>query len=363
MRLGPGDLDGRLCAEYKDDEGTMMDRRWILAGACALVGCGARSAMDLLDGVAGHTGSSTATTSTNQNGSGGATTTTTSTDLGGLGGSTTTSTSQGGTGGMGGIGGTTACTPDCAGKICGQDDGCDGKCTNCPVDQICDTASWQCQPAMIPTDGLVAYFHCDGNAEDVSGNGNNGTIYGATPTADRFGNPSSACYFDGNDDWIDVPDSPSLQTIEQNQGLTVAAWIRIDGWYQDWNVFAIVEKLDVTDDQGWEFMVGAQPSVTLGLSFRAYVANTVGWSVSFGEWRHVAVAYDGSAATVDLYADGQLLGHSTAAAELWSTGAGHLHIGKSFDGPDEFSRGAIDEVLIYNRALSSAEILALYGAD
>ena len=333
-----------------------MDRRWILAGACALLGCGARSAMDLLDAAAGHTGAGTTTTSTNQGGSGGATTTTTS-GQGGPGGATTTSTSQGGTGG------TTTCTPDCSNKICGQDDGCTGKRTNCPVDQICDTASWQCQPAIIPTDGLVAYYHCDGDAEDASGNGNNGTIYGATPTADRFGTPNSACYFDGNNDWIDVPDSPSLQTIEQDQGLTIAAWIRIDGWYQDWNIFAIVEKLDETDDQGWEFMVGAQPSVTLGFSFQAYLANTVALSVTFGEWRHVAVAYDGAGATVDLYADGQLLGHSAAAAELWTTGAGHLHIGKSFDGPDEFSHGAIDEVLIYNRALSSAEILALYGAD
>ena len=53
--------------------------------------------------------------------------------------------------------------------------------------------------AQIPSDGLVGYWPFTGNANDASGNGNNGTVNGATLTTDRFGNANSAYSFDGND--------------------------------------------------------------------------------------------------------------------------------------------------------------------
>ncbi len=53
-------------------------------------------------------------------------------------------------------------------------------------------------PSNIPTGGLVAYYPFNGNANDVSGNGYNGTVNGATLTTDRFGNPNSAYNFNGN---------------------------------------------------------------------------------------------------------------------------------------------------------------------
>jgi hypothetical protein len=55
------------------------------------------------------------------------------------------------------------------------------------------------------TTGLVAQYYFNGNANDTSGNGHNGTVYGATPTTDRFGNPNSAFHFDGIDDYVGVP--------------------------------------------------------------------------------------------------------------------------------------------------------------
>lgn len=62
-------------------------------------------------------------------------------------------------------------------------------------------------------DGLVAHYKFDGNANDSSGNGNNGVVHGATLTTDRFGNANSAYKFDGEDDWIQVPNSTSLQDV------------------------------------------------------------------------------------------------------------------------------------------------------
>ncbi len=53
-------------------------------------------------------------------------------------------------------------------------------------------------------DGLIAYYPFNGDANDESGNGNNGTVYGATLTMDRFGNTSSAYSFDGINEYINV---------------------------------------------------------------------------------------------------------------------------------------------------------------
>ena len=74
------------------------------------------------------------------------------------------------------------------------------------------------------TNGLIAYYPFNGNANDASGNGNNGTIYGGvTLVADRFGRPNSAYLFNGVDGYIDIKkplgDNPSA--------LTESAWVNI----------------------------------------------------------------------------------------------------------------------------------------
>src|SRR5437868_15054305 len=56
-----------------------------------------------------------------------------------------------------------------------------------------------------PTTGLVAHYTFEGNANDLSGNGNNAVVFGATLTNDQYGNPNQAYHFDGIDDYIDLP--------------------------------------------------------------------------------------------------------------------------------------------------------------
>ena len=60
------------------------------------------------------------------------------------------------------------------------------------------TMSFAQVPSYVPTSGLVGYWPFNGNANDESGNGNNGTVNGATLTTDRFGNAGKAYGFDGN---------------------------------------------------------------------------------------------------------------------------------------------------------------------
>jgi len=74
--------------------------------------------------------------------------------------------------------------------------------------------------AQIPTIGLVAYYPFNGNANDMSGNANNGTVHGATLTTDRFGNPNSAYSFDGLSNYIEVPHTLQLNAFP----ITINTW-------------------------------------------------------------------------------------------------------------------------------------------
>ena len=90
------------------------------------------------------------------------------------------------------------------------------------------SSSWQPDAPLDFADGLVAHYNFDGDANDYSGNGNNGVIHGVTPTADRHGNADGAYHFDGTSAYIEVPDSDSLREV--GQSVTVSAWVNNCGW-------------------------------------------------------------------------------------------------------------------------------------
>ena len=75
-------------------------------------------------------------------------------------------------------------------------------------------------PPYVPTNGLVGWWPFNGNANDESGHGNNGTVNGATPVLDRFGNANSAYDFNGTSNFIEINSNPS---IEPNL-ITVSVW-------------------------------------------------------------------------------------------------------------------------------------------
>lgn len=75
--------------------------------------------------------------------------------------------------------------------------------------------------------GLQLYLPFNGNAQDASGNGNNGAVSGATPTQDKMGTPNSAYYFDGINDKIDIPNSNSLNPAV----MTICVQVKMQGFY------------------------------------------------------------------------------------------------------------------------------------
>jgi hypothetical protein len=208
-------------------------------------------------------------------------------------------------------------------------------------------------------DGLVAYYPFDGNANDQSGKGNDGVLQGNVNFAsDRTGRQNSAANFDGVSAVIEVKDSPSLDSIEAQNAVTVASWINIRNWYQGWNVFNVINKYNPQNDWGWEFAAFAKWVRSLG-------GLEVGcsWSALFNRWYHVAIAYDKSTGTASFYVDGALLCSQAQTAGIAASNGGPLYIGYSPIGPDEFSNGLIDDLRIYNRALSGEEIGDLFRGN
>jgi hypothetical protein len=198
--------------------------------------------------------------------------------------------------------------------------------------------------------GLVAAYGFNetsgSSVTDSSGSGNTGTISGATRTASgRFGRALS---FDGVNDRVNINDSKSL---DLTTGMTIAAWVRpttLSSWRtvilkeQPGNlVYALYANTDSSVPSG-EISTGAFTyHVQLGSS-----------QPPLNTWTHLAATYDG--ATLRLFVNGIEAGAKAATGPLVvSTGA--LRIGGNAVWGEYFS-GLIDEVRIYNRALSSTEI-------
>jgi fibronectin type 3 domain-containing protein len=197
-------------------------------------------------------------------------------------------------------------------------------------------------PARAAT-GLVAAYSMDqgsGTAlPDVSGTGNNGTITGATwTTAGRFG---SALSFNGNGNLVTVPDSNSL---DLSVGMTLEAWVRPD--LGSWRTAILKERPGGLAYAMYASTDTNRPSTEINVDVRGTAA------LPTATWSHLAATYDG--ATMRLYVNGTQVA-SRAAAGTIPISSGALRIGGNTLWGEYFS-GLIDEVRIYNRALTAAEI-------
>ncbi|MCG8339622.1 MAG: LamG domain-containing protein [Proteobacteria bacterium] len=195
-------------------------------------------------------------------------------------------------------------------------------------------------------DGLVAYYPFNGNANDESGNGNNGTVDGATLTTDRFGNADSAYSFDGVDDHITVSNSASLNTSI----FTIACWVKVNS-----TPSSFLDKRNGGGNHNYQILLSG------GNELIAYIGDgtnysTQGISLDLNKLYHIATTYDQSELVV--YVNGEkssTLNVSTSG----NVGDGDLIIG--FDGSSDYPMdGDIDELRIYNRVLSETEIKRVY---
>jgi hypothetical protein len=234
-----------------------------------------------------------------------------------------------------------------------------------PVFLLASTpARAQSSRASFLTNGLVAYYPFSGNANDLSGNGNHGMALGATLTTDRFGSPASAYDFKGTNSYIDIPQNPVLNSLAD---LTLAAWIWQRGPISD--TVEIIGKDSSGVPNGWMFdtVVNCNPGVHV-LRLQAAGAgpcNTVGGTeYSLTEWHQIVATISNTVGRV--YLDGKLDGLGDIGNIPLNTldifiGRGH----PSTRDPIEhyWFDGVIDDVRIYNRALSPAEVQQLHQIE
>jgi hypothetical protein len=210
------------------------------------------------------------------------------------------------------------------------------------------------------SDGLVLHYPFDRNdggiVKDVSGCGNDGNIVGAQYIANGYS--GGAYHF--SSDYIRVPDNPSLNLAS---GMTVCAWIR-----SEYNGGART-ILSQWNDYSWEhsfiFKIhNSSDKLRIELS-KGYHNNLAdlsgGTSIPIGEWTHVAATYDGS--KVRLYVNGKEDSSLSAAGPIAASDMDLIVGGMWFRSNQaaEFFMGDLDDVRVYNRALSGLEVGAVCG--
>jgi Laminin G domain. len=213
------------------------------------------------------------------------------------------------------------------------------------------------------TDGLVAYYPFNGNANDESGNGNNGTVNGATLTTDRFGNANNAYSFNGVNNEVRV-----LNPFGQNvpNSLSISVWIKTTSTKDAGAIVTQVTAcINNTDDHFGIALYNLSDDKELKADiFNGTTAKTDRSLVADGFWHHIAVV--GTDKSISLYVDGKIKFLASSTPVFTYDPAINLVIGGvSFYACsyNSYFEGSIDDVYIYNRALSDAEIQELYNGQ
>jgi hypothetical protein len=202
-----------------------------------------------------------------------------------------------------------------------------------------------------PTTGLVAalgFEEASGTAvTDASGTGNTGTTSGPTRiTTGRFGRALS---FDGVNDWVTIPDATSLDLTNR---MTLEAWVYPTALGSSWRTVLLKEQ---PGNLVYGLYAGDGTPRPSGHIFVGGDLDTRGTTApALNAWTHLAVTYDGAAL--------RLLVNGTQVSTRAVTGSmpnstGVLRLGGNNIWPEWFS-GRIDEVRVYNRALTATDIQA-----
>lgn len=218
-------------------------------------------------------------------------------------------------------------------------------------------------PNYVPTNGLLSWWSFSGNANDGSGNGNTGVINGATSTTDRFGNQNSAYYFNGINNYIDA----TVSNIPlANSQRTISGWFKTDAPINTSQPFICIlnygtlvngQRFSLSIYNGKGYLETAN-GFEFTNEYDFYVNN---YNYLSNDWYFFTYTYDGS--KTSLYVNGNYIKGRTVSLNTISTN-NLFRIGEriSGDNSDEFFKGKIDDIGIWNRILTPQEIMNLYNS-
>ncbi len=211
--------------------------------------------------------------------------------------------------------------------------------------------------------GLIAYFPFNGNSDDESGHGNNCAPTNCTLAADRYGNPDKAYFFNGSTSVMNA----SVDSLFSVTHVTLSAWVKAYAYRSD-NPRIIAVGPDGTVQQHYALIWHDTSTATIGRGRLDFY--TVGSGLpeeiysktrlkeDSSNWHHLVVTFDSS--RVSFYYDGVQDTVIEGSGSLHQFTSAILRIGNNYTDNDPFD-GLLDEIRIYDRAVSATEVKGLYG--
>jgi hypothetical protein len=212
------------------------------------------------------------------------------------------------------------------------------------------TVTWD--PNNIVDPNLLGWWKFDGDPCDSSGYGRDGTEVGG-PTY-TLGVDGQAISLDGVDDYVDCGSHPAFDLTD---AITITAWIKVNQFDRTWQ--AIVTR----GDNSWRIHRNSNSDYIncagTGLTPLSATGTT---NVDDGAWHHAAGIYDGNAGGLYVYIDGALDGYALVSGQL-NISSFPVYIGENAQATGRFWNGLIDDVRIYDYAISEAKLWEIVRMD
>jgi hypothetical protein len=234
------------------------------------------------------------------------------------------------------------------------------------------------QPRRLPPPGPVANYPFDSSMHDRRGSGPDGIPYEVTWVPDRFNNPNAALWFNGTSSYVRLGNALDWLFSASVAKFSVTGWAKTEQYpgYQGGGVIVAKAAGGAAGPYQWSVTHDHDGKlkgfVASKLDASAYLEKQSS-IIPLGRWFHFALVFDGSLAEterVQLYVDGVagapsrhvgVMGVTTMPSDQEITVGATHHAGNPLS-PDNFYAGAIDDIHIYGRALSQAEIQAALGS-
>ncbi len=220
--------------------------------------------------------------------------------------------------------------------------------------RISNALAFQSQTHSLLGSDLVGWWNFnEGDARDISGYDNHGTVVGATHVDGVPGTGGSALSFNGVGDYVDVGNSSSLRFVDE---ITIGAWINPKLLSKTQGIISLPYIYN------WWFAIHSNNRLLFGhRDIDSNISNKYSNStVSLDTWQYVALVYNDSEKKVHFYINGELDGEGTFNKEMRTTNWGPCYIG-TYTPTNHLFNGLIADVRIYSRALTASEVQTLYA--
>ena len=221
-------------------------------------------------------------------------------------------------------------------------------------------------PSYVPSNGLVGWWPFNGNANDESGNGNNGTVNGATLTLDRNGVANCAYGFDGVNDNIIVANN-SLFSFLLNNDYSINIWMNSSSLTGTQSIIGQGDSDGQFQNRFWRIYTNGGQLIghIRGNNSDPYDTKNIYTPFNANSWLMLTLVRDYEN-ELKMFVDGALVDTDvdiTSLADPFTTNR-DIFIGSflnaAINQQVQFFNGSLDDIGIWNRALTEAEILALY---